>query len=62
MWKQNDQSIYLTQVKWLKCPPVRKGNQPWEVALAVPVEAYLKAWGAVVTHEYGHPVNVFRSN
>ena len=29
-------------------------NQPCEDTLAVPVEAYLKAWGALFTHEYEH--------
>lgn len=32
-------------------------NQPCKDALAVPVEAYVKAWGALFTHEYGQPAD-----
>ena len=32
-------------------------NQPCEDTLAVPVEAYVKAWGALFTHEYGQPAD-----
>lgn len=34
-------------------------NWPWEVARAVPVEeAYVKAWGALSTQEYGHAAEI----
>lgn len=35
--------------------PKKKKKKPWEVALAVAVEANAKAWEALSTHEYEHP-------